>query len=304
MAKSTARRPAKQTRHGAVKGAVKKGAARKGTVIASSAPRDAVRIVPLHYPKPTYTAEQLAAAKRAFGSGDLYDGQARVAPADAQLTYRGGPLLAKAQVYAVFWGNSWQNSTTAQALRTAMDGFFKDILVSPLMDQMGEYSVPGTSIGKGTYLGSSVRADGAPKGSVTDAAIRTRLRKWITAKVLPKTSANTLYFVFLEPGVVSIMGGSKSCQNFCGYHNAVGNVYYAVMPYPSCAGCLGGMTVLDALTGTSSHELCEAITDPVPGRGWYDDNNGEIGDICAWSFRKIGAHTVQLEWSNAQRRCI
>src|SRR5207302_9519594 len=33
---------------------------------------------------------------------------------------------------------------------------------------------------------------------------------------------------------------------------------------------------------TTSHELCEAITDPVPGEGWYDDTNGEIGDICAW----------------------
>lgn len=59
------------------------------------------------------------------------------------------------------------------------------------------------------------------------------------------------------------------------------------------------MSALDALTGTSSHELCEAITDPVPGTGWYDDRNGEIGDICAWAFKKLGGHVVQLEWSNA-----
>jgi hypothetical protein len=76
------------------------------------------------------------------------------------------------------------------------------------------------------------------------------------------------------------------------------------MPYPNCTGCLGNLSVLDALTSTSSHELCEAITDPVPGTGWYDDANGEIGDICAWQTRKLGAYTVQLEWSNAQRRCV
>jgi len=30
---------------------------------------------------------------------------------------------------------------------------------------------------------------------------------------------------------------------------------------------MGGMQAFDALTGTSSHELCEAITDPQPGSG-------------------------------------
>ena len=95
------------------------------------------------------------------------------------------------------------------------------------------------------------------------------------------------YFIYLDPGIVSILGGNKSCQNYCGYHNNVGKVYYAVMPYPTCNGCLGGMTAFDALTGTSSHELCEAITDPVPGSGWYDNANGEIGDICAWNFKKV-----------------
>jgi hypothetical protein len=53
------------------------------------------------------------------------------------------------------------------------------------------------------------------------------------------------------------------------------------MPFPNCSGCLGGMTSLDALTSTSSHDLCEAISDPAPGQGWYDDRHGEIGDICA-----------------------
>ena len=94
-------------------------------------------------------------------------------------------------------------------------------------------------------------------------------------------------------------------QTFCGYHNAVGTkTFYAVMPYPGCAGCTGGLSVFDALTSTSSHELCEAITDPIPGQGWYDDTNGEIGDICAWQTKKVGAYTVQLEWSNQANQCL
>ena len=59
-----------------------------------------------------------------------------------------------------------------------------------------------------------------------------------------------------------------------------------------------------ALTSTSSHELCEAITDAIPGHGWYDDANGEIGDICAWKNKQVAGYTVQLEWSNRARACI
>lgn len=75
------------------------------------------------------------------------------------------------------------------------------------------------------------------------------------------------------------------------------------MPFPGCKGCTGKLSTLDALTSTSSHELCAAITDPIPGSGWYDDVNGEIGDICAWKTKKTGPHMVQLEWSNKANKC-
>jgi hypothetical protein len=42
----------------------------------------------------------------------------------------------------------------------------------------------------------------------------------------------------------------------------------------------------------------------VPGQGWYDDANGEIGDICAWQTKKLGSYTVQLEWSNKANSCV
>ena len=76
------------------------------------------------------------------------------------------------------------------------------------------------------------------------------------------------------------------------------------MPFPGCAGCLGNANVFDALTGTSSHELSEAITDPVPPTGWYDNANGEIGDICAWKFKTVAGYHIQLEWSNKANACI
>ena len=266
-----------------------------------------MRVVPLHYPKPKVSLAKLGAQKgvRKVGKGgDLFDGGPQVAPASAHLTYGSGPLIPNVEVFTVFWGNNWSSSPSATALMTKLNTFFKAILISPAIDQLAEYSVPGQKIGHGKLTGTKIITKAAPVGSVTDTTIRAQLKRWIAAKLVPPTTKNTLYFIYLEPGVVSIMGGSKSCQNYCGYHNDLGAVYYAVMPYPSCTGCLGGMQPFDALTGTSSHELCEAITDPVPGSGWYDNVHGEIGDICAWNFKKVAGYTVQLEWSNLKNKCV
>jgi hypothetical protein len=58
--------------------------------------------------------------------------------------------------------------------------------------------------------------------------------------------------------------------------------FYAVEPF--CMPFQSRMSQLDFLTLTSSYELCESITDPIPGQGryWFKDqqNQGEIGDIC------------------------
>ena len=221
------------------------------SVILNTAPQDFIRTVPLHFPKPSVSVAELA-ARGGDTEGDVFDGKPRVAPVDAHLSYRSGPLLKKAQVFLIFWGTKWQTAASAAPLVQQIKQFYDDILVSSLLDQLAEYSVPGKAIGHGSLSGSVIITDGAPVGSVTDSSIKAHIKKWIKAKKIPKHTPQTLYFVYLEPGTVSIMGGSKSCQNYCGYHNNTGSIYYAVMPYPSCTGCLGGLTTLDALTATSS----------------------------------------------------
>ena len=267
-------------------------------------PGEHIRIVPLHHPKPAVSVDELARAREAGEEQDLFDGRAHPAPARAHLTYEGGPLIQNVQVYTIFWGKLWGSNTSSTELMAKLNQFFAATLVSPLIDQLAEYNVPGQTIGHGSLLGTQVINANAPARSISDSAIQAQLLKWINARTVPANTADTLYFIYLDPGVVSIMGGSKSCQSYCGYHNNTGKVYYAVMPYPTCAGCLGGMQAFEALTGTSSHELCEAITDPVPGSGWYDNTNGEIGDICAWNFKQVAGYTVQLDWSNTQDQCV
>jgi hypothetical protein len=226
------------------------------------------------------------------------------AAAAPKLTYRNGALLTNVEVFTIFWGLAWQDAANA-ALLKQMNDFFDFVLTSSLIDQLDEYSVPGKKIGHGVLTGTITLTDSEPGKSIADSAIQSKLENELSAGTLPAANANSLYFFYLSPGTQVTMSGSASCTDFCGYHDATsGGIYYAVMPYPGCTGCQGGLATLDALTSTSSHELCEAITDPVPGEGWYDDTNGEIGDICAWKTKKIDAYTVQLEWSNAADSCI
>jgi hypothetical protein len=252
-----------------------------------AAARDPVRIVPLHLPD------------------DLLRPVEAAGPTSApKLTYRGGPLLTAVKVFTVYWGSAWSSAPLAD-LAGKLDQFFDFVLTSELMDQMAEYNVTGQSIGHGSHIGRAVVTKPAPRHVVSDAAIQHMLQQEIGANAgFPTADSNTLFFVYLPPGIAVVQGGARSCQAFCGYHSDIaGQLFYAAMPYPGCAGCTGTLAPFDALTSTSSHELCEAVTDPVPGQGWYDDTHGEIGDICAWKTRTLGAYTVQLEWSNSASSC-
>jgi hypothetical protein len=247
---------------------------------------DPIRVVPLNVPQ-ELISERAASV---------------VAP---HLTYRNGPLIKNVEVFTIFWGAGWEQPPTSD-LVAQINQFFGYILTSPLIDQLAEYNVPGQAIGHGSFSGTLTITTPLPHRSVSDAGIQHMLQHLIaTNSALPQPSPNALYFIYAQPGTRVVQGGGASCQAFCGYHNDIsGQIFYAVMPYPGCAGCTGNLDPFGALTATSSHELCEAITDAIPGQGWYDDSNGEIGDICAWKTKMVGQYTVQLEWSNKANKCI
>lgn len=245
------------------------------------APGDCIRIVPVHVP------EEIGQT--------LPEAQPLPAP---HLTYRGGPLLTVAEVFTVFWGAAWAGAQAG--LAADLNAFLGHILGSPLLHQLAEYEVPGKTIGHGRRVGTVTITAPEPHAALTDSGVRHFLQHLLsTNSGLPPPTPSSLFLIYLPPGVTVIAGGGRSCQTFCGYHDAIhGQLFYGVVPFPACAGCRGGLPLLDALTVTSAHELCEAITDPVPGLGWYDDVHGEIGDACAWKTKKVGPYTVQLLWSN------
>jgi len=117
-------------------------------------------------------------------------------------------------------------SRLARAAGSALAGqinqFFDDILTSPLIDQLAEYSVPGLSIGHGKRTGSLTIT--AP--ALTSSVARHRHPAHAAAGNRREPggsppSPNALYFIYLPLGVKVVQGGSASCQGFCGYHNDI-----------------------------------------------------------------------------------
>jgi hypothetical protein len=191
------------------------------------------------------------------------------------VTYHGGPLLQHVQVSTLFMGQEWQGSRYLGYL----NGFFKALFDDGrYMATLSQYSTDRYQIGNGQFAGTAWYQ--RPVGNrVTDAQIQATIALGIQAKALPEPTADSLYVVYTAPGAVVYQpDGANSGDDFYGYHgyvtrSPVGAFAYAVIPFPDEE---------KYLTLVASHEMAEAVTDPQVDEGtpgWYDPNNGEIGDI-------------------------
>jgi Dyp-type peroxidase family len=234
---------------------------------------------------------------------------APAAPGALPLVYHNGALISAVEITTVFLGSAWQ--TTKKATAGRLNDFFKFIVTSKLLDQLAEFSVDALPIKHGKFVGT-LTSPGALPHVMKNTRVQSTLRHLIAAQRVPKPNANTLYFVFLPPGIVSELQGELSCQTFCGFHDSFplggAAVPYAVIPFATCPGCTRGFSIFDSLTRVASHELCEAITNPSEG-GWFteppDGSPGEeIGDLCSEGTKKLGDFQVQTEFSNKTLSCV
>ena len=206
------------------------------------------------------------------------------------VTYHGGNLLTHVEAQPLFLGSEWgSNSSTTSAVNT-----FLPILTG------GAYMQALASAGYGVGTGSA--SPGVIDTSLTstnvmisDTYIKNEIQTDINNGLLQQPDANRLYVVYVQPNVVVNLGFGQGTtqQGILGYHGAFGGhsasgqsftIHYAVVAYPggTVHNSSLGTSALDQLTAVTSHEVAEAVTDPdvnYAQLGWYDNRNGEIGDI-------------------------
>ncbi|KAJ3308008.1 hypothetical protein HDU76_004188 [Blyttiomyces sp. JEL0837] len=232
----------------------------------------------------------------------------------------GGPVISNVEVHTIFYGNTNYQSQ--------INSFYGGIANSNFLSWLSEYNTPSQTIGTGSFVDSYTET-GTIQTTLDDVNdIQPYLTNLVSQGVITP-NANTYYPIHFGPGISITQGGSSSCQQFCAYHGTIDisslNVgtqylYYGVIPDQggACAGgCGASSNTFKNLCSVSSHELVEAITDAAVGvasgnsapLAWYDQTNGEIGDICnAQQGTIVGGdgvtYTVQAQWSNAQNACI
>jgi hypothetical protein len=248
------------------------------------------------------------------------------------VTFHGGPVIPHVQVESVYWGQDW-NQPSNQANHQQLDDFLQKIVSSSYLSMLGEYGV-----GKGSFGKSDVVTSGGPMASQTvyEGDIQNMLIKEIQQGRLPESDGSQVYIVYLPPSVHSwldqIPPGSLGhhcyfTMKFAHQVITIGGggsipvytndtVYYAVIPNPVGNGegdNIKNFSPFFQQTAITSHELAEAITDPIIRSGWFDSDpnsstfNDEIGDIanlqCSY-FLDNGLFLVQREWSNFFNRSI
>jgi hypothetical protein len=235
-----------------------------------------------------------------------------------QLTYFGGPVISSVVVHAVYWGRD-------VAFQSHLNDFYGSVPNSSYLDWLSEYNTPTQRIGRGSFAGATVIQPGHTGTKLTDADIQDELLSQMDAGNLPQADGkNDLFMIHFPPSVsIALDAKNQSCVQFCAYHSTLKRsddrlVFYGVMPDlvdTDCAQGCGGDSAQENTTAVASHEMVEAITDPAIGiappdgpsaapMAWYNDTSGEIGDICNAQHGHQGSFTVQLQWSNHQRKCV
>lgn len=152
-----------------------------------------------------------------------------------------------------------------------------------------------------------------------DWQIQACIQQAISGKVAAQPVRNSLYVVFVEPGVaVRDPSGATSLPGggFLGYHSYFyghdiyghsGYISYAVIPFPGGVNgspqMYGYPSAAAEMTDVASHEIAESITDPYLN-AWYDNQRGEIGDITESYHQYFAGYYVQLVANKADQAML
>lgn len=227
-------------------------------------------------------------------------------PAYPQVLNSGGPVLATPRAQVISFAE------VPADFRQAAETCTEKLGALPYWSDIGkEYGVGPLSAAAPVHL-----QEQAPS-SVDDDAVRlwlaTKLDGGVPGFERPETRT---IFTIVYPKHTVVGAG---CDFVLGYHDSfpLGGLDVPYLVLPDCP--YPGVTDLQAFTGTLSHELIEAATDPFPlvhpayldvdeaHVAWSLAIYGEVSDLCAqepdWMVIPNGfPYGLQRSWSNAAAR--
>jgi len=269
------------------------------------------------------------------------------------LAYYGGKVMTAPTIYAIYWAPPKLQNGVATGWSTAYQNlqtqFLTDFSGNGLAKNNTQYyqtvsgvktaissitKVGGVYVDTTAYPASGCKDSATPAGCLSDAQLQAEIKKVIALKGWPASGINNLYFIYTAKGEGSCFGSDCANVTYCAYHSAYGTqaapTLYAHVPYANDAGCHvpkspNNNIDADSAASITSHELIEAITDPLvgfatvygPPLAWYNSSAGEIGDICnaqvgtnsygggtanqSWNGH---LYELQMEYSNAKHACV
>ncbi len=243
-------------------------------------------------------------------------GQRTVQP-NILLVYGNGPVLQKPKMYLIFWG--FKSAGDPNKLKPLLKSYGKSIGGSAYNNIYTQYYGPGTVNIKnpgGQFGGEWSDNTNAIPTHPTDAQVAAEALNGVAHFGY---NANGSYVVVTAHNHSSSGFGSS----YCAYHSATTYqnqlVSYTNLPYMPDAGQNCGANIItppsdetgadEGVTIVEGHEYGESVTDPNPPSGWYNNQQGEIGDICAWQNiqndpYKLNVYTAQPMFSNATQSCV
>jgi hypothetical protein len=187
-------------------------------------------------------------------------GKAQIVPVDLSVagakTFHGGPVLASAQQVSIFLGAGWGDSQIR-----GREASLVDVIASAGNTQVAELK---------QHSIKTLRA--APKledfsdlsqSKVNDLTIQQKLSDLLKSKAIPAPTADTVFVIFLAPGIQSSLGGLQGGVDYAAYHNFVnleaGEIHYVVVPFLANA---------DNHSAAATRAFAETALNPN-GRGWF-----------------------------------
>jgi hypothetical protein len=227
------------------------------------------------------------------------------------LLYHGGPIMPSVTIHRIFW----VPKTLQTGASTGMSQSYINILSDLAIDYPGhsidnnntQYfqvvnrvvtyianagSAPPGVIDHAAYPASGCQDPKTPGACISDAQIQSEILKIASLEHWPG-GLNALFILFTSTGEGSCLT-STDCAfaQYCAYHsfiNAANPIIYVNVPYGSPTLCAAGgkspnqNPAADAAATAVSHEITEAITDPMEN-AWFTASGQEGGDLCNQLF--------------------